>query len=139
MRVLCALGYVETGQNWQQQSFLADSNLFAERPGKWDIPLSWFNEASFPTKGVVALRYYEGGGVSTEERPFKTNVSTRVVFTALSLPSLFPMVVGPKISLAQSDALLDAAGLPQLSFDVAKQQALKGTGLEKKAKAKAKK
>jgi hypothetical protein len=136
MRALCALGYVETGQNWQLQSFLPDAtNLFAERPPQWDIPLSWFNEATFPSKGLVALRYYSGGGVSTEEQPFKTAVSTRVAFTALSLPSLFPMA-GPKTSLAQCDALLDAAGLPKLSFDVAKQQALKGMGMERKAKAK---
>lgn len=124
IRMLIVLMFLETGETWEDVVFRKDRTSEPER--NFNLPVTWFSEATLPTEGLLSLKYFSGKGKFVHS--CAVDVTTRFSLMSLVLASPYPedtMTAGNKLNITLADTLLDSIGC-QLSFITEKQIELKG-------------
>lgn len=86
-KILVHFACVEPGANWFYQEYTFDRKQLGI-PG-WELPVTWLSEEGMPTKGILSLVYYSGGGLRLQG----CNPTIKLREAALSLTLIHPSFV----------------------------------------------
>jgi hypothetical protein len=86
-KILTHFACVEPGANWFYQEYTFDRRQVGI-PG-WELPVTWLAEDGMPTKGLLSLVYYSGGGLRLQG----CNPTIKLREAALSLTLIHPTYI----------------------------------------------
>jgi Ca2+-binding EF-hand superfamily protein len=117
-KILVHFACVEPGANWFYQEYTFDRKQVGI-PG-WELPVTWLGEEGMPTKGLLSLVYYSGGGLRLQGCNPTIMLREAALSLTLTHPSFVlyekrcntPAIKHPHIcKILEINALLSPAGI----------------------------